>query len=361
MTEKKIRAYNSADLLKPGEEVSTESEKQYWDIFNISGDAIFILDMNGNIVDVNPAACKLYGYSRDEFFKLEPEDLIHSDYHSLFNEFFDRIFQEGELSSEAKNIRKDGTTIDIEVRFKTFEYKRHRYLLNFVRDITTQKRKLEKLEKYQYMVESAQDAIFFKDLQSRYIVVNNKTLEVFGLPREKVIGKNDYELMPDQKEAQKNIKDDQTVFQTGKTAKITKHMTATNGKEYWFQAVKVPQFDVKGNIVGLVGVARDITAQKQAEEAKRKTEENYKKTIENIFKFVPEGLLVFTDKVNLSKQNKAFQDIVKEYANKLNYTEQELTELIVEQVRNRIINKDYANIKISPKKDRKTKNKQNNF
>ena len=119
--------------------------------------------------------------------------------------------------------------------------------------------------------------------------------------------------------------------------------------------------DEAGNRDGVVAGAKDITEIKQAEEARRKTEEYYRKVIENIFKFVPEGLLVFTDKINLFKQNKAFQDIVKEYASKLNYTEQELAELIVEQVKNRIIKKDYADIRIPKTKDRKTKNKQNNL
>jgi len=85
------------------------------------------------------------------------------------------------------------------------------------------------------------------------------------------------------------------------------------------------------------------------EEARRKSEEQFMKVIENIFKFVPEGLLVFTDKLNLFKKNKAFQDIVKKYSNKLNYTEQELTEIIIQQAKNRIINEDYTEIRISEK------------
>ncbi|MCK5192951.1 MAG: PAS domain S-box protein, partial [Desulfobulbaceae bacterium] len=73
----------------------------------------------------------------------------------------------------------------------------------------------EELRKHQFIIESAHDAIFFKDLGSRYISANDKTLEVFGLSREDVIGKNDYELMPDQKEAKKNVHDDQIVFKSG--------------------------------------------------------------------------------------------------------------------------------------------------
>jgi PAS domain S-box-containing protein len=128
----------------------------------------------------------------------------------------------------------------------------------------------EELRKYQFMVESAHDAIFFKDIGNRYISVNNKTLEAFGLSREDVIGKNDYELMPDQKEAKKNVDNDQIVFKSGKPTEVLKHMTGVGGKEYWFQAIKVPQFDNDGKIIGLVGIARDITKRKRAEEALKK-------------------------------------------------------------------------------------------
>jgi PAS domain S-box-containing protein len=134
-------------------------------------------------------------------------------------------------------------------------------------DITERKRAEEKIRTYQFMVESAHDVIFFKDLKSRYVIANAKTLEAFGLSKEKVIGKNDYEIMSDKEEARKNVEDDQVVFKTGKPKEITKHMTGADGKEYWFQAIKVPQFDDKGNIVGLVGIARDITEHKMAEEA----------------------------------------------------------------------------------------------
>jgi PAS domain-containing protein len=76
----------------------------------------------------------------------------------------------------------------------------------------------ESLKQYQFMVESAYDAIFFKDLNSRYIFANDKTLEAFGLSREQVIGKNDYDIMPSKEEARKNIEDDNLVFKTGKLA-----------------------------------------------------------------------------------------------------------------------------------------------
>ncbi|MEJ2658680.1 MAG: PAS domain S-box protein [Desulfobacterales bacterium] len=147
------------------------------------------------------------------------------------------------------------------------------------------------LRTYQFMIESAHDAIFFKDLESRYIIANNKTLEAFGLSKEDVIGKNDLELMPDKIEAKKNVDDDQIVFKTAEPTEVTKHMTRSDGKEYWFQAIKVPQFDNNGNVTGLVGIARDITKRKQIEETLKESEEKYRNLIER----ANDGVIIVQD------------------------------------------------------------------
>ena len=72
--------------------------------------------------------------------------------------------------------------------------------------------------------------------------------------------------MTNKAEAGKNVEDDRLVFKTGTPTEITKCMTGADGKNRWFQAVKVPHFDHKRNVTGLIGIARDVTKHKQIED-----------------------------------------------------------------------------------------------
>ncbi|MHA1728253.1 MAG: PAS domain-containing sensor histidine kinase, partial [Promethearchaeota archaeon] len=129
-------------------------------------------------------------------------------------------------------------------------------------------------------------SIFFKDLESRYIIANDKTLEAFGLSKEQVIGKNDYEIMQDKEEALKNIEDDREIYATKKAKKAVKQITRTDGNKYWFQFIKVPQFDDKGNVIGIVGISRDITELKKAELEIKETSEELELILDNIPAFI---------------------------------------------------------------------------
>lgn len=82
----------------------------------------------------------------------------------------------------------------------------------------------------------------------------------------------------------------------------------------------------------LVGFFTDITERKRVAEARRRAEEQHREMIENIFTFVPEGLLVFSDRMRQVRQNEAFRKIVRGYAAKMGYTEAELERLILEQI-----------------------------
>lgn len=94
---------------------------------------------------------------------------------------------------------------------------------------------------------------------------------------------------------------------------------------------------------------RERARRSQAEETLRQSQEHFRRVIEDIFKFVPEALLVYTRNLNLYKHNKAFEDLVRTYAPKLNYTEPELREMLLREIRAKVLRGDCGEIRIPPK------------
>ena len=72
---------------KRAQDALEASEEQYRVIFEASADALLIFDMAGVIVEVNPAAGAIYGYSRSEMIGLPAKDIIHPDYYHEFETF----------------------------------------------------------------------------------------------------------------------------------------------------------------------------------------------------------------------------------------------------------------------------------
>ncbi len=153
-----------------------------------------------------------------------------------------------------------------------------------ISEVVEHKESENKLRQYQFMVESAHGAIFFKNLKSQYIIANNKTLEIFGLSREQIIGKDDRQIISNKKEAGKNIKEDQFVFSTGRPREVTKHIKGVHGEKHWFHTIKIPLFDGKGIVIGLIGIIRDITERKKTEMGHAKIVEAQKKKAEELMK-----------------------------------------------------------------------------
>ncbi|MCK4272839.1 PAS domain S-box protein, partial [bacterium] len=124
---------------KRAEEALRESEAHYHGIFDSASDAFLIFDLDGNIVEANPQACKMYGYSYDELIKLSGKNIVHPDYYHLFEQFKRDVQTTGEFHAESVDVHKDGTPFNIEVRGTTFDYLGKPHLLADIRDITERK------------------------------------------------------------------------------------------------------------------------------------------------------------------------------------------------------------------------------
>ena len=165
-----------------------ESESQYRSIFDSATDSFLIFDTDGNIVEANIQACKMYGYPYGELIKLSGKDIVHRDYCHLFEQFKRDVQRTGEFHAESVDVRKDGTTFDIEVRGTLFNYKYKPHLLAVIRDIFERKQMEEKQRLFSHAVDSSIDGLAMGDLEGRITYVNDAFVRMFGYSREELIG-----------------------------------------------------------------------------------------------------------------------------------------------------------------------------
>jgi len=130
---------------RAGEELR-EREAQYRGIFKSTSDAVLIFDFDGTIVEANPAACRMYGYTYEELVGLSGKDIVHPDYYYLFEDYKRQVKASGRFSAQSVDLRKDGSAINVEVHGAFFSYKGQPHLLAVVRDVTERVRARHMLE-----------------------------------------------------------------------------------------------------------------------------------------------------------------------------------------------------------------------
>jgi PAS domain S-box-containing protein len=127
------------------------------------------------------------------------------------------------------------------------------------------------------IMENVSDAIFVKDREARMILANTAFYRLMGKPPEEVLGKTVADFHPPEI-ARKLAEDDKRVMEAGKGTTLEERIFTSYGWRI-LQTVKAPYYDGQGNIIGLIGAARDITERKKAEEALKKAYDNLDKLV----------------------------------------------------------------------------------
>lgn len=121
----------------------------------------------------------------------------------------------------------------------------------------------------QAIIDSAKDSIFIKDINLNYVVANPAMAHLFGMPLQDILGKSDWDLFDEQ--AARHIEAVDRQVLAGQTVEEEPFKTI-KGVPHAFHTIKAPLYDEKGEIIGLCGIARDITERKQtAEEIRQGT------------------------------------------------------------------------------------------
>jgi two-component system sensor histidine kinase EvgS len=117
------------------------------------------------------------------------------------------------------------------------------------------------------IIEGATDAIFVKDKEGGYLLINSAGARQMGAPVEQILGKNDRMLFPPP-EAETLMAQDREIMRSPSTLTYEESLATAQGKSI-FLTTKGPLKDPQGNVVGVFGIARDITRRKRIEDELR--------------------------------------------------------------------------------------------
>jgi PAS domain S-box-containing protein len=115
------------------------------------------------------------------------------------------------------------------------------------------------------IVEGTTDAVFVKDLDGRYLMVNSACARILGRPKEEIIGKDDAQLLPPET-AGRLAEVDRRVMDTGEPNSYEEVLPVA-GRLRTYLSTKSVHRDAGANAGGIIGISRDITERKRAEEA----------------------------------------------------------------------------------------------
>jgi len=277
-----VHKVKSAASSKRAEMELCEIEERLESYINNSPDGVFIADETGCYLEVNPAACRITGYEKEELLAMHIPDLLPPESREAGAKHFKEVIEYGHGCGEMLFRHKDGSlrswSVDA-VRLSPTRF------IGFVKDITGRKQAEEALRQsellFREVFNNANDAVFLlertPDGPGRYLLVNDKAVRMLGYSKEDLLEMSPRDIVPEDI-ARKVMPDVIKKLQENGHATFESAHRRKDGSTYPIE-VSTHTFRYRGKDVDL-SIVRDITERKQAEEALKESEEILREIIE---------------------------------------------------------------------------------
>ena len=249
------------------------SEDKFIYIFHSITDAIFIYDLQGNILEVNKATIQLLGYDKERLLSMNFLDLHHTgDANKLQHNLAD-IYSSKQQNYESLFVDLAGQKIPVECISRLIEYDNQPAILTFSRDISERKKAEDLLrqneERLQRITNTMTDYIFtvyVSNGKPQHTVHSPACLQVTGYTPEE-LSKNAFLWidMVDARDRETVIKYVQRILAGEQIPPYEHRILRKDGKQAWLRNTPVLHYDQNGKLFSYDGVVQDITERKLSE------------------------------------------------------------------------------------------------
>jgi PAS domain S-box-containing protein len=257
---------------------------------------VFTSTPDGSFLSVNPAMAELLGYASPEELKDSVTDIagqIYADPEDR-ERFKSLVRDKGSvLNYECRLCRKDGSLFWALENIRAVFDDRGEVSLyqGFLIDIDArkaeEKKSRDQSEFISSLLDSIPEIIFIKDVNGIYQGCNSEFACHVGRTKQEITGATDYDLYS-KKMADFFRKNDRRMLEKGSSRHNEEWVSYPDGRTVLLDTLKTPYRDAEENVIGIIGVARDITDKKMAEEALLDAEERLRVVLGNL----PGGLFV---------------------------------------------------------------------
>lgn len=283
-------------IIEESNDTLQKSNDTYYGLLNSVPDPIFVQNKNGEFLETNKSATDIYGYKKNEIIGKTP-DLLQVNNKSLdkVRVYFNKALEGDNQSFKCEGKGKDGSIFPNELKLSKGVFFGEEVVITLVRNISERKKFEEALikseNKYRTVFENTGTAIIIVEHDQTISLINKKTEEIFGCKKEKIEGKkkwtefvysdSDLEMMKEYNS--KRLKDPSSAPDTYEIKMISNNIV----KDVLLTITTIPGTkQILGSII-------DITDNKKAHDALKKSEEKFRLMAENI-----EEIFFMTDPIN---------------------------------------------------------------
>jgi len=228
----------------------SDSDSQYRTYFRESPVGVFVTNADGDYVDVNPKACEMLGYCREELLSMSISDIVEASSTGLAS--FERVVDSGRDQGEQQLRTADGELIDVLLDAVSLGDDR---FIAYVQDISEQKARERKLKQYAFAIENADNWIVGVDTD-RCLTFANENFREFhgiegdprGVPLASVLEEHVFE------DVNKQI----TRALAGNSVEF-EHETAAAGQTRYVRSIAYPLRNDDDTVIGAVTSIQDLS------------------------------------------------------------------------------------------------------